>query len=29
MSHYSRRGNRLAAKALLDGIRALDPKCPR
>jgi hypothetical protein len=27
--HYSKRGNLLAARALLDGIRALDPKCPR
>lgn len=27
--HYSKRGNLIAAKALLDGLRALDPKCPR
>jgi len=29
MGHYSRRGNRVAAKALLAGIRKLDPNCPR
>ena len=29
MAHYSRKGNMVAARALLDGIRALDPKCPR
>jgi hypothetical protein len=29
LGHYSRRGNLVAAKALLEGLRALDPKCPR
>jgi len=29
LGHYSRRGNLVAATALLDGSRALDPKCPR
>jgi hypothetical protein len=29
MGHYSKRGNLVAARALLDGIRELDPKCPR
>jgi hypothetical protein len=29
LAHFSRRGNVLAARTLLDGIRALDPKCPR
>ena len=28
MGHYSKRGNLVAAKAMLDGIRKLDPKCP-
>lgn len=28
-AHYSRSGNLVAAKALLEGIRALDAKCPR
>ncbi|MCB9879376.1 MAG: hypothetical protein H6835_17410 [Planctomycetes bacterium] len=29
LGHYSRRGNLVAAKALLEGIRKLDPDCPR
>ncbi len=29
VGHYSKRGNLVAARALIDGIRALDPKCPR
>lgn len=29
VGHYSKRGNLVAARALLDSIRELDPKCPR
>ncbi|HEX5052981.1 MAG TPA: GDSL-type esterase/lipase family protein [Planctomycetota bacterium] len=29
LGHFSKRGNLLAAKALLEGIRRLDPACPR
>lgn len=29
LGHYSRRGNLLAARALLEGLRALAPECPR
>lgn len=29
VGHYSRRGNLVAAKAMVAGVRALDPNCPR
>lgn len=29
VGHYSKQGNLVAAKALLKGLRELDPNCPR
>jgi hypothetical protein len=29
MGHYSKRGNMVAAKAMLEGLRKLDPNCPK
>ncbi|MBL8753924.1 MAG: hypothetical protein JNK15_11560 [Planctomycetes bacterium] len=29
LGHYSKRGNRVAAEAMLAGLRELDPECPR